>query len=93
MANQCLSDQPDFNQLSTNRKQDMSEQQQPIPVFIRIICPTCGRKGVAEQDKQVICESCVNEFLARNVGIMQPEEPPVPPSTSVKAGEFISKQD
>jgi len=67
----------------------MSNEQQPIPIFVRIICPTCGRKGVAEKGKQVICESCVNEFLARNVGIMQEEELPAPTET----GEFIPKQD
>ena len=61
--------------------------EQPIPVFHRIQCPTCGRKGVAEKGKQVICESCVNEFLARNVGIMQPME------ESANDGEFIPKPD
>jgi len=72
----------------------MNNEQQPIPipVFIRIICPTCGRKGVAEEGKQVICETCVNEFLARNVGLMQPmteEHQPAPTET----GEFIPKQN
>ena len=67
----------------------MSNEQQPIPVFERIICPTCGRKGVAEVGNKVICESCVNEFLAKNVGLMQPmvEEP------AASAGEFMPKQD
>ena len=63
----------------------MSEQQ-PIPVFHRIVCPSCGRKSVAEVGRMVICETCVNEFLAKNVGLMQPEEPP-------ETGEFIPKEE
>ena len=56
----------------------MSNEQQPIPVFQRIVCPTCGRKGVSEVGRQVICETCVNEFLAKNVGLMQPDNTPPP---------------
>lgn len=70
----------------------MSEQ--PIPVFIRIECPTCGRKSVAEQGKQVICESCVNDFLARNVGLMRPVVTvPLKPEHVTHDGELIPKED
>jgi hypothetical protein len=85
--------------VQSKRKQDMNNELQPIPVFIRIICPTCGRKGVAEKGNKVICETCVNEFLARNVGLMQPMQEDntkpdmgenLPPSPK---GEFIPKGD
>jgi len=62
--------------VQSKRKQVMSEQ--PIPVFQRVVCQTCGRTGVSQIGTPVLCETCVNTFLAKNVGVMQPlhEEAP-----------------
>ena len=77
--------------VQTKRKIDMPEVQQPIPEFERIMCPTCGRTSVAEKGTQSLCQNCVNEFLAKNVGLMQavPEASNAPAPAPV--GEFIPK--
>jgi hypothetical protein len=60
--------------VQSKRKQVMSEQ--PIPVFERVVCKTCGRTGVSQIGSPVLCETCVNTFLAKNVGLMQPAPAP-----------------
>ena len=47
-------------------------QQKPIPVFARYVCPTCNGEGVAEVGQKLLCQNCVNDFLAKNVGMMIP---------------------
>ena len=57
--------------VQTKRKSDMSTE-----VTAHVYqCERCGRKAVAEANAQMLCQNCVNEFLARNVGVMQPFEP------------------
>lgn len=46
-------------------------QEVTIPTLTKYECPRCKRQAVAEVDSQMLCQSCVNEFLARNVGMMQ----------------------
>ena len=43
-----------------------------IPDLTIYQCGGCGRKTVAEVGRQLLCDNCVNEFLARNIGVMQP---------------------
>lgn len=47
-----------------------------IPVLAKFECPRCKRQAVAEEGSQMLCQPCVNEFLARNVGMMQPVTEP-----------------
>ena len=56
----------------------MQNEKQPLPVFVRLSCPTCGGEGVAQKGSQVLCQNCVNAFLAKNVGLMEevPEQDP-----------------
>ena len=70
----------------------MSEQQ-PIPKYGRVQCPTCKRTGVAEVGAKIMCETCVNTFLAKNVGLMQPI-PDEPESEKLpwREPEFIPEQ-
>ena len=55
-----------------------------IPELIKFECPRCRKQAVSEVGSQILCQSCVNEFLARNVGMMvpvaedKPEQPVVP---------------
>ena len=41
-------------------------------------CTACGHEQPAELGSQILCQNCVNKFLARNVGLMQavPDNPP-----------------
>lgn len=48
------------------------ENEVTIPVLEKFECPRCKRQAVAEQGSQMLCQPCTNEFLARNVGMMQP---------------------
>lgn len=48
------------------------ENEVRIPELAIYQCPRCERKSVAEAGSQLLCQPCVNEFLARNVGMMQP---------------------
>jgi len=43
-----------------------------IPVLCVFECPRCGRKGVYDVKAVTLCQSCVNEFLAKHVGVMTP---------------------
>lgn len=43
-----------------------------IPELVVLGCRTCGRKAVSEKGSQMLCQHCVNEFLARNIGMMVP---------------------
>lgn len=43
-----------------------------IPTLAKFECPRCKRQAVAEEGSQMLCQPCVNEFLARNVGMMEP---------------------
>lgn len=45
---------------------------QPIPEMEHYICQTCGTTTVSQVGNQVLCQNCVNTFLARNVGLMAP---------------------
>lgn len=45
-----------------------------IPTLAKFECPRCKRQAVAEEGSQMLCQPCVNEFLARNVGMMEPVE-------------------
>ena len=50
-------------------------------------CNRCGKKAEAEAGSKMLCQSCVNEFLAANVGMMvevpeeagPPQVEPLPP--------------
>ena len=70
------------------------QEEVTIPTLAKFECPRCKRQAVAEEGSQMLCQPCVNEFLARNVGMMEPvmaEQPesetiqPLPP----RGGEFI----
>ena len=45
---------------------------QPIPQQEHYVCTTCGSTHVSTVGNQVLCQNCVNNFLARNVGLMRP---------------------
>ena len=67
------------------------QDQQPIPQFTRYACGGCGKQAVAQKGAQMLCETCVNTFLAKNVGMMRevPEPEPEPEVRSVE-GEVIN---
>lgn len=46
------------------------ENEVRIPDLRVYRCPRCARKAVSEVGSTLLCQPCVNEFLARNVGIM-----------------------
>lgn len=52
------------------------EQEVKIPVMAHYKCPTCGASAVAETGGQLLCQQCVNQFLARNVGMMEEQVAP-----------------
>ncbi len=64
---------------------------QPIPVLVRVHCKSCGGESVVQKGQQVLCQNCVNAFLAKNIGLMEEEkeepqfigagEAPLPPNT------------
>jgi DNA-directed RNA polymerase subunit RPC12/RpoP len=64
------------------------EQEVKIPVMAHYKCPTCGASAVAETGGQLLCQQCVNQFLARNVGMME-EQRPQPVPTAPPAGGFV----
>jgi DNA-directed RNA polymerase subunit RPC12/RpoP len=37
-------------------------------------CATCGGTAEAERGSKILCQTCVTEFLARNVGLMEEEK-------------------
>jgi hypothetical protein len=47
-----------------------------IPVLIKYECERGHKPAVAEEGTQMMCQTCVNEFLARNVGLMKPMQEP-----------------
>jgi DNA-directed RNA polymerase subunit RPC12/RpoP len=54
-------------------KNDIQSKPEPkmvIPKLVGYSCPTCGKTAVAEQGRRLMCEGCVNSFLAKNVGFM-----------------------
>jgi len=63
-----------------------------IPEFHEIECPTCHRRSVAEVGRKVICETCVNAFLAKNVGLMQPVVVP-PLKAGLTEGVLMPKEN
>jgi DNA-directed RNA polymerase subunit RPC12/RpoP len=52
------------------------ENEVKIPVMAAYKCPTCGASAVAETSAQLLCQQCVNQFLARNVGMMEEQRQP-----------------
>lgn len=46
-------------------------ERQSKPDLVEMACPRCQRNAWAERGAQMLCQSCVNEFLARNVGLME----------------------
>ena len=50
------------------------QEEVKIPTLAKFECPRCKRQAVAEEGSQMLCQPCVNEFLARNVGMMEPVE-------------------
>jgi ribosomal protein L37AE/L43A len=46
------------------------KDQLEIPKLVRYTCPSCGKQAVSKQGATILCETCCNAFLARNVGIM-----------------------
>lgn len=42
-----------------------------IPTLAVFRCPTCGKQSVAESGNKIMCQECVNQFLAKNVGLME----------------------
>jgi hypothetical protein len=70
-----------------------------IPDLAVFECPGCGNKTVAEKGSTLLCNNCVNAFLARNVGTMQevpdgPAEIPQPDRAEVivAQGDFAPPQ-
>lgn len=43
----------------------------PIPQLVHVACSKCKGVAVAEKGQKVLCQNCVNEFLASKVGIME----------------------
>ena len=41
-----------------------------IPKLALFTCPTCKNETVAAQGSRILCQDCVNTFLAKNVGLM-----------------------
>jgi DNA-directed RNA polymerase subunit RPC12/RpoP len=41
--------------------------------IVEYTCPTCGTKTKNQSGMSLLCQECVNSFLARNVGLMQEE--------------------
>ena len=65
----------------------MSEVQ--IPELTVYQCVACGNQTVAEKGQQMLCNTCVNTFLARNVGLMEPgaeDRKPAPEPLGVVPG-------
>lgn len=42
-----------------------------IPKLAVFKCPTCGRQAVDQVETTMLCQHCVNVFLAKNVGVME----------------------
>ena len=71
-------------------KEDQPQLQiRPIPELARYTCPSCLGSTIAEAGQKLLCQECVNQFLAKNVGTMEQEipEPPTPPHTTAVEGE------
>ena len=51
------------------------EQEIKIPELAAFKCPSCSKTTVAEKGSKILCQECVNLFLARNVGMMEEIEP------------------
>jgi DNA-directed RNA polymerase subunit RPC12/RpoP len=47
-----------------------------LPKMQHYACGTCGRTTVGRVGEQLLCDNCVNRFLARNVGLMRPLDSP-----------------
>ena len=47
----------------------------PLPSLVRYVCKTCGNDTIQVEGSTILCQDCVNTFLARNVGVMEPENP------------------
>jgi reverse gyrase len=43
--------------------------------IVTMTCPACGGTAEAERGSKILCQTCVNGFLARNVGLMEEEQP------------------
>jgi hypothetical protein len=52
----------------------MDSNEIKIPELEIYQCSNCKRKVVAETGSQLLCDTCVKEFLARNIGLMIPVE-------------------
>lgn len=46
------------------------EEEIKIPELAVFECKACGNQKVEVREAQMLCQNCVNEFLARNVGLM-----------------------
>ena len=69
----------------------MNQQRIPKPDLVELECPRCKRTAWAERGAQSLCQPCVNEFLARNVGLMverveEDEVIPLPPAGGFAPG-------
>jgi hypothetical protein len=53
----------------------MDKARTQIPQLAVYRCNGCGEETVAAVGSQMLCQNCVNQFLARNIGIMQPVPP------------------
>jgi len=88
------------NELTPNEKTPIYNLK-PIPKLVRYVCNNGHPPTVAEAGGQYLCQNCVNEFLAKNVGFMEevPDAPPEnQPTTAVKTGpvktgEFMGKPE
>ena len=52
----------------------MEKQYPEIPTLRIFECGNCGESQVAAEGSALLCQNCVNTFLARNVGLMTPVE-------------------
>lgn len=59
-----------------------------IPKLVRYVCDSCGSTSIQVEGAHILCQDCVNTFLARNVGLMQPEQPKL---ETVKGGVVPSE--
>ena len=57
-----------------------------IPQLAVYRCGSCGEETVAAIGSQLLCQNCVNTFLARNVGVMEQVPPEVVETGGVTPG-------
>jgi len=52
---------------------DKANDKMTLPKLERYVCQSCGNTTVQVEGSTILCQDCVNSFLARNVGVMTPE--------------------